>query len=215
MSPLSTVTVASFLRELKSRCLQAFELVQIWHLPTLGEYIWLNWAGEWCWQKKIKMLRVMATCFSFLILSWSHTKATCDLSKSSEVSHTRDTDGSLHSFKQAAAKSYLSSLRQVHLSSLRDHLISAVALLSKQNEHNNLRKFYALHFFVLNLVDLVIEKKCVRQGAQGWCTGMTLRDGMGREGGSGWGTHVQPRLIHVNVWQKPLQYCKVISLRLK
>ena len=30
----------------------------------------------------------------------------------------------------------------------------------------------------------------MRQGAQGWCTEMTLRDGMGREvgGGSGWGT---------------------------
>ena len=54
-------------------------------------------------------------------------------------------------------------------------------------------------------------------GAQGWCTGMTLRDGMGREvgGGSGWGTYVQPWLIHVNVWQNPLQYCKVISLQLK
>jgi len=25
----------------------------------------------------------------------------------------------------------------------------------------------------------------MRQGAQGWCTGMTLRDGMGREAG-GW-----------------------------
>ena len=25
---------------------------------------------------------------------------------------------------------------------------------------------------------------------------------------------VNPRLIHVNVWQKPLQYCKVISLQL-
>ena len=35
------------------------------------------------------------------------------------------------------------------------------------------------------------------------------------EGGSGWGTHVQPWLIHVNVWQKPLQYCKVIRLQLK
>lgn len=97
----------------------------------------------------------MAACFSFLVLSWIHTKATCDLSKSSEVSHTRDTDGSLHGFKQAAAKSYLSSLRQVHLSSLRDHLMCAVALLSKQNEHNNLRMFYGLHIF-FNLVDLVI-----------------------------------------------------------
>ena len=52
--------------------------------------------------------------------------------------------------------------------------------------------------------------------ARGWCTGMTQRDGIGREvgGGSGWGTHVNPWLIHVNVWQKPLQYCKVISLQL-
>ena len=39
--------------------------------------------------------------------------------------------------------------------------------------------------------------------------------GIGRrgrwEGGLGWGTHVNPWLIHVNVWQKPLQYCKVIQ----
>ena len=32
--------------------------------------------------------------------------------------------------------------------------------------------------------------------------------------GSGWGTHVNPWLVHVTVWQKPLQYCKVISLQL-
>ena len=34
------------------------------------------------------------------------------------------------------------------------------------------------------------------------------------EEGSGWGTHVNPWLIRVNVWQKPLQYCKVTSLQL-
>ena len=39
-------------------------------------------------------------------------------------------------------------------------------------------------------------------------------EGDGR-GVSGWGTHVHPWLIHVNVWHKPLQYCKVISLQLK
>ena len=33
--------------------------------------------------------------------------------------------------------------------------------------------------------------------------------------GSGWGTHVHPWLIHANVWQKTLQYYKVISLQLK
>ena len=35
------------------------------------------------------------------------------------------------------------------------------------------------------------------------------------EEGSGWGTHVHPWLIHMNVWQKQPQYCKVISLQLK
>ena len=34
-------------------------------------------------------------------------------------------------------------------------------------------------------------------------------------GGSGWGAHVHPWLIPVTVWQKPPEYCKVISLQLK
>ena len=52
--------------------------------------------------------------------------------------------------------------------------------------------------------------------AQGWCTGKTQRDERGREVGGGFrmGTHVNPWLIHVNVWPKPLKYCKVISLQL-
>ena len=37
----------------------------------------------------------------------------------------------------------------------------------------------------------------------------------GERGGSGCRTHVHPWLIHVSVWQKPQQYCKVISLQLK
>ena len=64
-----------------------------------------------------------------------------------------------------------------------------------------------------------------RSPAQVGCTRQVLRAGplgrprgMGwrgrREGGSGWGTRVNPWLSHVNVWQKPLQYCKVISLQL-
>ena len=35
------------------------------------------------------------------------------------------------------------------------------------------------------------------------------------ERGTRWGTHVNPWLIHITVWQKPLQYRKVISLQLK
>ena len=30
-----------------------------------------------------------------------------------------------------------------------------------------------------------VQVQCIRQGAQGWCTGMTPRDGMGREVGGG------------------------------
>ena len=52
----------------------------------------------------------------------------------------------------------------------------------------------------------------LRAGALGRPRGM--RWGGRREGESGRGTHVNPWLIHVNVWQKPLQYYKVISLQL-
>ena len=54
--------------------------------------------------------------------------------------------------------------------------------------------------------------RVLRAGALGWPWGMGW--GGRWEGGSGWGTHVHPWLIHVNVWQKSLQYCKVISLQL-
>ena len=55
-------------------------------------------------------------------------------------------------------------------------------------------------------------RQVLRAGVLGRPRGM----GWGRrwEGGSGRGTHVNLWLIHVNVWQKPLQYCKVISLQL-
>ena len=58
---------------------------------------------------------------------------------------------------------------------------------------------------------------CMRQvlgpGALGRPRGIGWR-GRWKGGGSGWGIPVYPWLIHVNVWQKPLQYCKVISLQL-
>ena len=43
-------------------------------------------------------------------------------------------------------------------------------------------------------------------------------EGWGGEGeGTGVqdGVHVHPWLIHIDVWQKPLYYCKVIILQLK
>ena len=56
----------------------------------------------------------------------------------------------------------------------------------------------------------------MRQVLMAGALGRPRRMGWGRrrEGGSGWGTHVNPWLTHVNVWQKPLQYCRVISLQL-
>ena len=57
---------------------------------------------------------------------------------------------------------------------------------------------------------------CMRQvlgpGALGRPRGIGWR---GRwEGGSGWGIHVYPWLIHVNVWREPLQCCEGVSLQL-
>ena len=45
-------------------------------------------------------------------------------------------------------------------------------------------------------------RQVLRAGAPGRPRGM----GWGRswEGGLGWGTHVNPWLIHVNIWQKSL-----------
>ena len=61
-----------------------------------------------------------------------------------------------------------------------------------------------------------VQVWCMKQlgaGALGWPWGKEL--GGRWKGDSGWGTHVYPWLIHVNIWQKPLQYCKIISLQLK
>ena len=56
------------------------------------------------------------------------------------------------------------------------------------------------------------KRQVLRAGALGRPRGMGW--GGRREWGSEWGIHVNPWLIHFNVWQKPLQYCKVISLQL-
>ena len=55
-------------------------------------------------------------------------------------------------------------------------------------------------------------RQVLRAGALGRPRGMGW--GGRQERGSGWGTHVNAWLIHVSVWQKPLQYCKVIRLQL-
>ena len=61
-----------------------------------------------------------------------------------------------------------------------------------------------------------VQVGCMRQVLQPGALGRPRGMGWGgrREGGLGWGTHVNPWLIHVNVWQNPLQYYKVINLQL-
>ena len=49
--------------------------------------------------------------------------------------------------------------------------------------------------------ELSVQVRCTKLDAWGWCTGTTQRDGMGREEGSGWGTHVYLWRIHFDVWQ--------------
>ena len=51
------------------------------------------------------------------------------------------------------------------------------------------------------------------QNACSWCTGMTQKNGMGKEQGrgSGWGTRVPPWQIHVDVWQNQYNIVKLIE----
>ena len=55
----------------------------------------------------------------------------------------------------------------------------------------------------------------MKQGTQIQCSGKIQRDRVGREEGGGFrmcGMHVYLWPIHIDVWQNPTQYCKVIIL---
>ena len=71
-----------------------------------------------------------------------------------------------------------------------------------------------VHYQVWNRspVQVGCMRQVLRAGALGWPRGLGW--GGWWEEGLQWGTYVNPWLIHVKVWQKPLQYCKVISLKL-
>ena len=74
----------------------------------------------------------------------------------------------------------------------------------------------AKHVYYLGWNRSPAQAECMRQvlgpGALGRPRGIGWR---GRwEGGLGWGIHVYPCIHSFHVWQKPLQYCKVISLQL-
>ena len=57
----------------------------------------------------------------------------------------------------------------------------------------------------------------MNQGTQSQYSGTTWRDRVGREVEEGFrkgGTHVYPWLIHVDVWQKPSQYCNYPPIKI-
>ena len=56
-----------------------------------------------------------------------------------------------------------------------------------------------------------VQVGCMIQGAQGWYTGMTQKDGMGREGGGGFrmGNTCTAVADSCQCMAKPIQYCKV------
>ena len=56
-----------------------------------------------------------------------------------------------------------------------------------------------------------VQVRCIIQDARVWCTGMTQRDGTGREvggGSSGLETRVHLWQIHVDVWQNQYNIVK-------
>ena len=57
----------------------------------------------------------------------------------------------------------------------------------------------------------------MRQGTQGWCTGMTLRDRMGRKVARGFrmGETCTPMADSCQCVAEPTKYSKVIHLQLK
>ena len=63
---------------------------------------------------------------------------------------------------------------------------------------------------MLSTIRKVENRKLPVQDAWGSCTGMTQRDGTGGrwEEGSGWGTHVCPYRIHVDMWQNQYNIVK-------
>ena len=88
-------------------------------------------------------------------------------------------------------------------------------LCGRRQRWGDLREQHWNTYIIICETDRQVQcmRQVLRAGALGWPWGMGWE---GRwEGGLGWGTHVHPWLIHLNVLQKPLQYFKVISLQLK
>ena len=86
---------------------------------------------------------------------------------------------------------------------------SSASMVRTGRERENGREKAKVSKLVCRKLLMVFDRREIISGMK--------RDGSGREEGedSGWGTHVYLWQIHVDVWQKPMQYCKVINCQLK
>ena len=95
-------------------------------------------------------------------------------------------------------------------------LFTACSQLSTRNEKRKKEHEGSLVLWIVACYcisgSFLFLRQVLRPGALGRPRGIRWRERW--EGGSEWRTHVNPWLIHFNVWQNPLQYCKVISLQL-
>ena len=104
----------------------------------------------------------------------------------------------------------LASVPKVYFSRLLDGCwIKSLPLHVSRDQHRNM---YVIYSETDHQPRLDAWDKC--SGPVHWEDPEESSGEGGGGGGSGWGIHVTPWLIHVSVWQNPLQYCKVISLQL-
>ena len=88
---------------------------------------------------------------------------------------------------------------------------------SKKNDNmgsiiHNLTMNINIQLIILQQLELVlVQVRCTILDAWGWCTGMTQRDGMGKEEGGGlrMGNTCIPVADSFWYMAKPIQYCKV------
>ena len=72
-------------------------------------------------------------------------------------------------------------------------------------------RLFSLLLAIKKINELPVQVRCTILDAWDWCTGMTQRDGMGREEGGGFrmGNTGIPVADSFQYLAKPIKYCKV------
>ena len=86
-------------------------------------------------------------------------------------------------------------------------------LCGREREWDDLGEWHWNMYIIICETDHQSRLDALRQGAQGWCTGMTQRDGTGIEEGGGFRIEntCTPEADSCWCMAKPIQYCKVIQ----